>query len=217
MPIQPDEKPIVYVVDDDPSVRGALESLFDSVGICARTYGTAQDFLDIDNIDHPGCIVIDVRLPDMNGLEFQAMLAPLGIHLPVVVMTGHGDISMSVRAMKRGAVDFLPKPFRDQDMLDAVMAAIDRDREHRQLEGNFSDLQKRFATLSPREQQVMLLVTSGKLNKQVAWELGISEITVKVHRGGAMRKMEARTLPELVRMADLINCHRPNEGSQHRG
>ena len=216
MLMQTGERPTVYVVDDDPSMRGALESLLDSVGLLARSYGTALDFLQTAFADSPGCIVIDVRLPDMNGLEFQAKLTQLGIRLPVVVMTGHGDISMTVRAMKRGAVDFLPKPFRDQDMLNAVMAAIDRDQQQRQRAGNLSALRKRFASLSCREQQVMLLVTSGKLNKQVAWELGISEITVKVHRGAAMRKMEARTLPGLVRMADLIKSHQPNEDDQYR-
>jgi FixJ family two-component response regulator len=146
----------------------------------------------------------------MNGLDFQAQLTRMGVRLPVVMMTGYGDIPMSVRAMKRGAVDFLPKPFHDQDMLDAVMAAIERDRQRRAVDGDVSQLQQRFATLSPREQQVMLLVTSGKMNKQVAGELGISEITVKIHRGAAMRKMEARTLADLVRMAEVV-------GPKHEG
>lgn len=150
MPIETGERPIVHVVDDDASMRGALESLFDSVELCARTYGTAQDFLNSGYICRPGCIVIDVLLPDMNGLEFQVKLTQIGIRLPVVVMTGHGDIPMSVSAMKLGAVDFLPKPFHDQDMLCAVMAAIDRDRHELELEGNLSELQKRFATLSCR-------------------------------------------------------------------
>jgi FixJ family two-component response regulator len=204
MPSQKDERAIVHVVDDDASMRGALESLFDSVGLGTQTYAAAGDFLATSLAERPGCIVIDIRLPDMNGLDFQAQLTRMGVRLPVVMMTGYGDIPMSVRAMKRGAVDFLPKPFRDQDMLDAVMAAIERDRQRRTLDGDVSQLQQRFATLSPREQQVMLLVTSGKMNKQVAGDLGISEITVKIHRGAAMRKMGARTLADLVRMAEVV-------------
>src|SRR5262249_48528852 len=156
-----------------------------------------------------GCVVVDIRLPDMNGLEFQNRLSQMGNPMPVVVMTGHGDISMSVRAMKGGAVDFLPKPFRDQDMLDAVMAAIARDRQRRQLEQEELQLWARFASLSERERQVMLLVTKGKMNKQVAGDLGISEITVKVHRGAVMRKMGVRTLADLVRMADVLQQKPP--------
>jgi FixJ family two-component response regulator len=208
MPFQTSERAVVHVVDDDASVRGALESLFDSVGLATQTYGAARDFLATSRADEPGCIVIDVRLPDMNGLEFQAQLTQMGVRLPVVIMTGHGDIPMSVRAMKRGAVDFLSKPFHDQDMLDAVMAAIERDRQRRIVDGDVSRLQKRFETLSPREQQVMLLVTLGKMNKQVAGDLGISEITVKIHRGAAMRKMAARTLIDLVRMAEVVKSRR---------
>jgi FixJ family two-component response regulator len=204
MPFQMSDRAVVHVVDDDASLRGALESLFDSVGLATRTYGAARDFLSASLADTPGCIVIDIRLPDMNGLEFQARLIQMGVHLPVVMMTGYGDIPMSVRAMKRGAVDFLPKPFRDQDMLDAVMAAIARDQQRRAADGDLSQLRQRFATLSAREQQVMLLVTDGKMNKQVAGELGISEITVKIHRGAAMRKMGARTLADLVRMSELV-------------
>jgi len=190
-------------------MRGALESLFDSVGLSAQAYAAAHDFLSASLPDQPGCIVIDVRLPDMNGLEFQAQLTQMGVRLPVVMMTGYGDIPMSVRAMKRGAVDFLAKPFRDQDMLDAVMTAIDHDRLRRAADGDASLVLQRFQTLSPREQQVMLLVTAGKMNKQVAGDLGISEITVKIHRGAAMRKMNARTLPDLVRMAEAIKNGHP--------
>jgi len=201
---QINEKAIVHVVDDDASMRGALEGLFDSVGLDARTYATARDFLTAGLADKPGCVVIDIRLPDMNGLDFQAQLVDIGVRLPVVMMTGYGDIPMSVRAMKRGAVDFLSKPFHDQDMLDAVMAAIERDRQRRTVEGDISQLQQRFGTLSARELQVMQLVTAGKMNKQVANDLGISEITVKIHRGAAMRKMGAKTLADLVRMAEAV-------------
>jgi FixJ family two-component response regulator len=201
---QINEKAIVHVVDDDASMRGALEGLFDSVGLDARTYATARDFLAAGLADKPGCVVIDIRLPDMNGLDFQAQLVDSGVRLPVVMMTGYGDIPMSVRAMKRGAVDFLSKPFHDQDMLDAVMAAIERDRQRRTVEGDISQLQQRFGTLSARELQVMQLVTAGKMNKQVANDLGISEITVKIHRGAAMRKMGAKTLADLVRMAEAV-------------
>jgi FixJ family two-component response regulator len=209
MPSPTSEKAIVYVIDDDASVRGALESLFDSVGLDTLTYSTAADFLTARLDDRPGCIVLDVRLPDMNGLDFQGRLDQLAIRLPVVMITGYGDIPMSVRAMKRGAVDFLPKPFHDQDMLDAVMAAIERDRKRRTVDSDVAGVQQRFRALSPREQQVMLLVTAGKMNKQVAGDLGISEITVKIHRGAAMRKMSARTLADLVRMAEVIRSTRP--------
>jgi FixJ family two-component response regulator len=204
MPSQTSERAIVHVVDDDASICGALEGLFDSVGLTTQTYGAAGEFLAAPLIDRPGCIVIDIRLPDMNGLDFQVQLAQIGVRLPVVMMTGHGDIPMSVRAMKRSAVDFLAKPFNDQDMLDAVIAAIERDRQRRAVDGDISQLQQHFATLSSREQQVMLLVTAGKMNKQAAADLGISEITVKIHRGAAMRKMGARTLADLVRMAEVI-------------
>jgi FixJ family two-component response regulator len=204
MPSQTNERAIVHIVDDDASMRGALEGLFDSVGLETQTYAAAREFLATSISDRPGCIVIDIRLPDMNGLDVQVQLTEMGVRLPVVMMTGHGDIPMSVRAMKRGAVDFLPKPFHDQDMLDAVMAAIERDRQRRTVEGDVSQMQQRYGTLSPRELQVMLLVTAGKMNKQVAGDLGISEITAKIHRGAAMRKMGARTLADLVRMADVL-------------
>jgi FixJ family two-component response regulator len=209
MPFETNNRAVVHVVDDDASLRGALESLFESVGLDTRTYGAARDFLDASLEDRPGCIVIDIRLPDMSGLEFQAQLNQLGVHLPVVMMTGYGDIPMTVRAMKRGAVDFLSKPFRDQDMLDAVMAAIERDRQRRTADDNDSQVRQRFGTLTPREQQVMMLVTTGKMNKQVAGELGVSEITAKIHRGAAMRKMGARTLADLVRMADVVKAKSP--------
>jgi FixJ family two-component response regulator len=200
---------VVHVVDDDAEMRRALTGLFETVGFATKTYGTARDFLGSEVTDAPGCIVIDVRLPDMNGLEFQAQLAEAGVPLPVVMMTGYGDIPMSVRAMKRGAVDFLAKPFRDQDMLDAVIAAIDRDRKRRSARNDPMQLRQRFAALSARQQQVMLLATAGKLNKQIAADLGISEITAKIHRRAAMRKVGARTLADLVRMADAVKPREP--------
>jgi FixJ family two-component response regulator len=204
MPLAMNDRAVVHVIDDDASMRSALEELFDTVGLATRTYGAARDFLNSGFTDTPGCMVIDIRLPDMNGLEFQAQLTQAGVRLPVVMMTGYGDIPMSVRAMKRGAVDFLPKPFSGQDMLDAVMAAIELDRQRRTADGNVAQIRERFATLSARQQQVMLRVTAGKMNKQVAGDLGISEITTKIHRGEAMRKMGARTLADLVRMAEAI-------------
>ncbi len=198
-------KAIVHVVDDDASIRGALAGLFDSVGLATLTYATAHDLMTAPPADQPGgCIVLDIRLPDMNGLDFQAKLTELGIRLPVVMMTGYGDVPMSVRAMKRGAVDFLPKPFRDQDMLDAVYAAIERNQRQSTEDRDVCGIRQRFETLSPRERQVMLLVAKGKMNKVVAGDLGISEITVKIHRGSAMRKMGAKTLADLVRMAEVV-------------
>ena len=199
-----EETPSIVVIDDDPSVRKSLDNLFRSVGFEVELFASPQEFLQSNRPDRTGCIVLDVRLPDMNGLEFQTRLVQTGVGIPVVMMTGYGDIPMSVHAMKHGAVDFLPKPFRDQDMLDAVMAAIERDRQRRVVENDDSLLKERFETLSPREQEVMLLVTTGKMNKQVAGDLGISEITVKIHRGAAMHKMGARTYAELVRMADAL-------------
>jgi FixJ family two-component response regulator len=201
---QTGDKEFVHIVDDDESLRRAVDSLCRSVGFQTRAYGSAQEFLDAKREDVSGCLVLDVRLPGMSGLDFQSKLAELGINLPVILVTGHGDVPMSVRAMKAGAIDFLPKPFRDQDLLDAVTTAIERDRKRRAVDGSANDLRDRFLTLSPREQEVMMLVTAGKMNKQVAGDLGLSEITVKIHRGAAMRKMGARTLADLVRMADAL-------------
>lgn len=202
MPSQASDSPIIHIVDDDASLRGAIDSLLRSVGLKTRTYGSAREVLERRPDDQPGCLVLDVRLPGISGLDFQERLAEHGINLPVILITGHGDIPMSVRAMKAGAVDFLAKPFHDQDLLDAVAAAVERDRHRRAAAGDAAQLRSRYAALSPREQQVMMLVTAGKMNKQVAGELGLSEITVKIHRGAAMRKMGARTLADLVRMAD---------------
>ena len=194
----------VHVIDDDVSPREALGLLFPSIGLDVRTYASVQEFLDAGDHDGPGCILLDVRLPGISGLDFQSRRDGFGVHLPIVLMTGHGDVPMSVRAMKAGAVDFLPKPFRDQDMIEAVTAAIERDRERRAAESAAADVRDRYASLSPREQQVMALVTTGKMNKQVAFDLGLSEITVKTYRGAVMQKMAARTFADLVRMADAL-------------
>jgi FixJ family two-component response regulator len=200
---------VVHIIDDDASLRGALDSLLRSIGLRTQVFGSVREFLDARVGDAPGCIVSDVRLPGMSGLDLQSQLSDLGIQLPIILITGHGDIPMSVRAMKAGAVDFLPKPFRDQDMIDAVSTAIERDRKRRLADEDVARIRDRFATLSPREQQVMTLVTAGKMNKQVAGDLGLSEITVKIHRGAAMRKMNARTLADLVRMAETLKLKAP--------
>jgi FixJ family two-component response regulator len=194
----------IHIIDDDESQRAALDSLLRSVDFKTRTYATVAAFLEAWRDDTPSCLVLDVRMPGVNGLDFHARLSGLGIHLPVVLMSGHGDIPMSVRAMKDGAIDFLAKPFRDQDMLDAIGAALEKDKARRNAEAETQALRAKFATLSPREQQVMHLVAAGMMNKQVAGELGLSEITVKIHRGAAMHKMGARTLAELVRMSDAL-------------
>jgi FixJ family two-component response regulator len=194
----------VHVIDDDISLREALGLLLPSVGLDVRTYASVQEFLDAGAQNRPGCIVLDVRLPGISGLDFQSRRQGFGVHLPIVLMTGHGDVPMSVRAMKAGAVDFLPKPFRDQDMIDAITAAIERDRERRAAKNAAAGIRDRYGSLSPREKQVMALVTAGKMNKQVAFDLGLSEITVKTYRGAVMQKMAARTFADLVRMADSL-------------
>ena len=202
---------VVFVIDDDPSMRAALEDLISSVGLTARLFASPQEFLQAPRPDGPGCLVLDVRLPGMSGLTFQKELERVGIALPIIFITGHGDIPMSVRAMKAGAVEFLTKPFHDQDMLDAIHAAIARDKERRQQALLFAELRERYVTLTERERQIMCLVVLGRANKQIAVELNLSEMTVKVHRGQAMRKMQADSLPELVRMADRLGV--PNATS----
>jgi FixJ family two-component response regulator len=197
-------KPVVSVVDDDPGIRDALDSLFRSVDLDVRLFNSPADLLRQALPDTPGCIVLDVRLPGVSGLDFQQHLTMLGVRLPIIFMTGHGDIPMSVRAMKAGAIDFLAKPFRDQDMLDAVMSAIDRDKRRRSEQEAEDDLKSLYASLTARERQVMGYVTAGLMNKQVAGEIGLSEITVKIHRGNVMRKMRAKSLPDLVRMAQAL-------------
>jgi FixJ family two-component response regulator len=205
-PAEPRET--VFVIDDDAALREALASLFRSVGLQAKTFASAGEFLQAKLPEAPTCLVLDVRLPGLSGLDFQAELAKADIDIPIVFMTGHGDIPMTVRAMKAGAVEFLPKPFRDQDMLDAVQQGLERDRDRRKSAGDTAKLKATFDTLTAREQQIMGLVTAGLMNKQIAGELGVSEITVKVHRGNVMRKMAAKSLAELVRMADALGVRR---------
>jgi FixJ family two-component response regulator len=206
--VQPAPLPTVFVIDDDEDMRSALGNLFRSVGHEVKLFGSAAEFLQDTWSDAPGCLVLDVRLPGMSGLDFQNKLASTNANIPIVFMTGHGDIPMSVRAMKAGAVDFLTKPFRDQDMLDAVTRAIEADRTRRSSQQATSGVREGFARLSRREREVMTLVTRGLMNKQVAHELGLSEITVKLYRGQAMRKMEASSLADLVRMAELLGLHK---------
>jgi FixJ family two-component response regulator len=197
---------IVYVIDDDFYVREAIEDLLRSVGHEVRSYGSVEAFLDDHRIDLPTCLVLDVRLPDTSGLEFQRLQESIGISFPIVFITGHGDIPMSVAAMKAGAIEFLTKPFRDQDLLDAVHAGIALDRRRRADEEALTELRERYASLTPREQETMALVVTGLLNKQIAAELGLSEMTVKVHRAQVMRKMNAPSLAELVRIAVSLNA-----------
>jgi len=203
-----DDGPRVFVVDDDDAVRQSLRNLLRSVGLQVEVFGSAPEFLASKIPNVPSCLVLDVRLPDMSGLDFQAELAKANILIPIVFITGHGDIPMTVRAMKGGAVEFLPKPFREQDLLDAVRIGLDRDRARRESEKAISKLRADFESLTSREQQVIALVTSGLMNKQIAGEIGVSEITVKVHRSNVMRKMGAKSLADLVRMADALGIRR---------
>jgi len=208
MMTESEPQPVVFVVDDDDSVRRALGNLFKSVGLQSQAFASAPELLQSKLPDVASCLVLDIRLPGVSGLDFQSELAQANIHIPIIFMTGHGDIPMTVRAMKAGAVDFLTKPFRDQDMLDAVAAAIERDRKRRGTEKSVSDARVRFESLSPREREVMALVTSGLMNKQVAAEAGLAEITVKIHRGHVMKKMGVRSLADLVRMAESLGVRR---------
>jgi FixJ family two-component response regulator len=201
-------EPVVFVVDDDASLREGLSRLFRSIGLHVTAFASAPDFLQNKLPDAPSCLVLDVRLPGLSGLDFQSELIRAKIDIPIVFMTGHGDIPMTVRAMKAGAVEFLPKPFRDQDMLDAVQTALERDRCRRKRAGETAELQASYDSLTSREQEVMRLVTAGLMNKQIAGELRVSEITVKVHRGNVMRKMGAKSVADLVRMADTLGVPR---------
>jgi FixJ family two-component response regulator len=203
---------VVFVIDDDASMRAAIEDLVGSVSLVVRPFASPQEFLASERPDAPGCLVLDVRLPGMSGLTFQTELAKVGVDLPVIFITGHGDIRMSVRAMKAGAVEFLTKPFHDQDLLDAIHAGIERDRARRRESVLVGDLRERYATLTERERHIMTLVVTGRANKQIAAELELSEMTVKVHRGQVMRKMQARSLPELVRIADRLAGSRSIDG-----
>jgi FixJ family two-component response regulator len=199
-----EERAIVFVIDDDPSMRAALEDLISSVGLEVRLFASPREFLENKRADAPGCLVLDVRLPGMSGLAFQQELAKGQAALPVIFLTGHGDIPMSVRAMKAGAVEFLSKPFHEQELLDAIHVAIERDRQRRREAAALGELRDRYSALTEREREIMALVVVGRANKQIAGELAVSEMTVKVHRGQVMRKMHARSLPELVRMADRL-------------
>jgi len=205
------KEPVVFVIDDDLSVRRALTNLFRSVGLLVEAFGSAPEMLQSKLPDVASCLVLDIRLPGLSGLDLQTELAKAGINIPIIFITGHGDIPMTVRAMKGGAVDFLTKPFRDQDLLDAVVKAIDQDRKRREAEKAVANVQALFEALTPREREVLALVASGLMNKQIAAELGLAEITVKIHRGHIMRKMGARSLADLIRMAETLGIGRPKQ------
>ena len=204
---------MVFVVDDDPSLREALSSLLRSVGLRVEVFGSAPELLQTKLPDVASCLVLDIRLPKRSGLDFQTELANAGIKIPIIFITAHGDVPMTVRAMKAGAVDFLIKPFRDQDLLDAVTIALERDRKRREEAKGLEDVKSLFESLTPREREVMTLVTTGLMNKQIAAEMGVTEITIKIHRGHVMRKMQAKSLAELVRMAEALGMRRGRSSS----
>lgn len=213
MPEKEPPEGMVFVIDDDASLRRSLENLFASVDLRVQTFGSSAEFLQSTLVDGPSCLVLDVRLPGVSGLDFQAQLADANIRLPVIFITGHGDIPMTVKAMRAGAVEFLTKPFRDQDLLDAVQRSLEEDRKRRALTDSGSALRARFASLTPREQEVIALVSLGLINKKIAAQLGVTEITVKVHRGNAMRKLEAKSLADLIRMAHVLDLKRSDDNA----
>ena len=208
-----DQQSVIFVIDDDLAVREALDSLFQSTGLNARFFESTDAFLQSERPDVPGCLVLDVRLPGLSGLDFQREMIKSGIHLPIIFITGHGDVPMSVRAMKAGATEFLTKPFQDQDLLDAIHAGFEKDMVRRRTASDIAALQERSSTLTSREREIMAFVVAGQLNKQIAAMLGLSEITVKVHRGQLMRKMQAKSVVDLVRMADQLSASFDNQQS----
>jgi FixJ family two-component response regulator len=207
--MKPGAVPTVYIVDDDGGVRRAVQDLVESVGLRAESFATGLEFLNTKRTSDPSCLVLDIRLPQMSGLDFQRMLADLGMQVPIIFITAHGDIPMSVRALKSGAVEFLTKPFRDQDLLDAIQHALQRDRAAREQQDEVNELHGRYLSLTAREREVMGLVVAGMLNKQIAAEIGISEATVKIHRGNVMQKMQAGSVIELVRASDKLKLDLP--------